>query len=112
MMTNSLFDDLASKSQIETYLTLTKHTLPYMAQDPHRRWPVKHDHCFQRIVLDAVCQGVWHQHINKPAYLHLTQDQTDDAVALCHQIISGQANIHILNTQSLRWRGKLNDGSQ
>ena len=23
------------------------------------QWPVKYDHCFQRIVLDNICNGCW-----------------------------------------------------
>lgn len=34
------------------WLTLTRQTLPRLAAS--RRWPVSADHCFMRILLDAV----------------------------------------------------------
>ena len=65
------------------------------------------DHCFQRIVLDHVCGGVWHEHLNRPAYKHLTGDQAQLAVKLCQKIVEGLADLKQLNQQSLAWRGKL-----
>ena len=41
------------------YAVLTKETMPELARTTHRHWPVRNDHCFQRIVLDAVCSGIW-----------------------------------------------------
>lgn len=58
------------------------------------------------IVLDAVCGGVWYDHLPRPAYRHLTQDQAAAAVALCEKIMSGKVDLEMLNQQSLAWRGK------
>jgi hypothetical protein len=38
------------------WLTLTRQTLPTLAKA--RRWPVSADHCFMRILLDAVHKDV------------------------------------------------------
>ncbi|MEN1727365.1 MAG: hypothetical protein AAGJ52_02905 [Pseudomonadota bacterium] len=92
---------------VAKYLELTREQLPQRAAAPEVRWPVRYDHCFQRIVLDHVCQGVWYEHIAKPAYRNLTARQAADAVSLCDRIISGEADLHWLNQQSLAWRGKL-----
>jgi len=96
---------------VARYMTLTKEIMPRLAQTSHQHWPVQNDHCFQRIVLDAVCGGIWYDHIARPAYKHLTRDQALRAVALCDAIISGEADLTELNRQSLAWRGKLRKGS-
>lgn len=89
------------------YTVMTKETMPKLARTTHRHWPVKNDHCFQRIVLDAVCGGVWYDHLARPAYKHLTHSQAMQAVNLCGDIIDGTADLGALNKQSLVWRGKL-----
>ena len=91
---------------IATYMHLTKEVLPSLAKSGRREWPVSEDHCFQRIVLDHVCGGVWYEHLGRPAYKHLTNDQAKRAVELCQNIASGQADLKQLNQQSLTWRGK------
>ena len=91
---------------IATYMHLTKEDLPSMARSDHTDWPVREDHCFQRIVLDTICSGVWNEHLDRPAYQHLTNDQAQRAVELCKDIIEGQADLKQLNQQSLTWRGK------
>ncbi len=45
---------------VSVYMYLSKEVLPTMARSCQRNWPVSADHCFQRIVLDHVCGGVWH----------------------------------------------------
>lgn len=96
---------------VSRYMTLTKEVMPQLARTSHQHWPVRNDHCFQRIVLDAACGGTWYDHIARPAYKHLTRDQALRAVALCDAIISGKADLTELNRQSLEWRGKLHRGS-
>lgn len=92
---------------VSRYMSLTKEAMPRLARTSHRHWPVRNDHCFQRIVLDAVCGGAWYDHIARPAYKHLTRDQAVQAAALCDRMISGEADLTQLNRQSLIWRGKL-----
>ena len=85
---------------------LSKEVLPKIARGRQRNWPVSADHCFQRIVLDHVCGGVWHEYLNRPAYKNLTKDQAQRAVKLCEDIADGHIDLHELNKQSLIWRGK------
>ena len=92
---------------IQRYLRLTKTIMPALAQTPTNIWPVQNDHCFQRIILDAVCGGVWYNHISRPAYRHLSLEQAQCAVQKCEDIIFGRADLADLNRQSLSWRGKL-----
>ena len=70
-------------SLISTYMHLTKEVLPSLAKNDRTNWPVSEDHCFQRIVLDNVCGGVCYEHMNRPAYRHLTSGQGERAVELC-----------------------------
>ena len=87
-------------------MKFTKEVMPSMAIDKQLNCPVKYDHCFQRIVLDNICNGCWYNHLKLPAYKHLIKNQALKAVKLCEEIISGNADLHALNRQSLIWRGK------
>ena len=93
-------------TQVANYMRLTKEVLPSLAKSGRPDWPVSEDHCFQRIVLDTICGGVWYEHLGRPAYKHLTNDQAQLAVKLCQDIEEGLADLHQLNWQSLIWRGK------
>ena len=94
-------DDLVS-----AYLHLTKEVLPALARKGRRNWPVSEDHCFQRIILDHICGGVWYEYLDRPAYKSLTKDQAQRAVKLCEDIANGHKDLQKLNQQSLIWRSK------
>ena len=87
-------------------MKLTKEVMPKMASDKAFHWPVKYDHCFQRIVLDTICNGSWYDHLERPAYKHLSRNQALKAVQLCEDIIASRADLNALNRQSLLWRNK------
>lgn len=88
------------------WLELTRIVLPGLAAE--RRWPVRNDHCFQRILLDSICGGVWYDHVQKrPAYKHLPVERLGAAVALAETLQAGTADVQALNKQSLVWRGKV-----
>ena len=91
---------------VSRYMVLTKEIMPNLARTSHRHWPVRNDHCFQRIVLDVVCGGVWYDHLLRPAYKNLTHVLAANAVDLCNDIILGDADLVVLNRKSLLWRGK------
>ena len=95
-----------TRNLVDDYLHLTKEVLPSLARFGGQDWPVHEDHCFQRIVLDTVCGGVWYAYLDRPAYKNLTHDQARRAVALCREIAEGRADLRQLNIQSLIWRGK------
>lgn len=103
-------EDAAREAAVARYLHLTKDVMPGMAKAGGTGWPVVNDHCFQRIVLDAVCGEVWYDHIPRPAYKHMTAAQASDAAALCEAVIAGTADLAALNRQSLGFRGKLRSG--
>lgn len=90
------------KSDLDAYLHLTRGVLPSLARD--RGWPVSADHCFQRIILDTICGGVWYDHISKPAVKHMRPDQAEAARQLAERILDGTADLRALNEQSKSWR--------
>ena len=100
----------SSKSQtydpISRYMKLTKEVMPKMASDKAFQWPVKYVYCFQRIVLDTICNGSWYDHLKLQAYKHLTRNQALKAVQLCEDIIARRTDLNVLNRQSLLWRNK------
>ncbi|RKE95985.1 hypothetical protein [Sulfitobacter guttiformis] len=91
---------------VSRYMMLTKEVMPKMAREGAANWPVRNDHCFQRIVLDNVCGGPWFDHIARPAYKNLSRDQAMRALRLCESIVEGRENLVKLNNKSLIWRGK------
>ena len=91
---------------VSRYIVLTKEIMPHLARTSHKHWPVSNDHCFQRIILDHVCGGVWYKYLDRPAYTNLTKDQVQRAVKLCEDIADGHKDLQKLNQQSLIWRGK------
>lgn len=90
------------------YLELTNQVLPRLATT--RDFPVRYNHCFQRIILDNLLGRCWYEVLErkqKPAYQQLTEAQLEQAIALAHQIIAQpDAYLHQLNRNSLNWRGK------
>ncbi len=94
------------RTLVEAYLHLTKEVLPSLAKSGEQDWPIRQDHCFQRIVLDTICGGVWYEYLDRPAYKHLTHEQAQRAADLCREIAQGSRDLQQLNNQSLIWRGK------
>lgn len=85
------------------WLDLTRTTMPALAAT--RGWPVRANHCFQRILLDAACGGRWYDHIaGRPAYAHADEAILHRAVALGEAAVAGEADLAALNGQSLEWR--------
>ncbi len=106
MQTDNDQADGPQSDPVVRYLDLTKVVMPEIAKSRTPAWPVSNDHCFQRIVLDTICGGVWYEHLARPAYRHLSNDQAYRTVQLCEDIIAGRVDIRALNRQSLIWRGK------
>jgi hypothetical protein len=87
------------------WLRLTRETLPALA--PARDWPVRADHCFQRILLDNACGARWYDRIvGRPAYRHAEDAVLRRALGLGRKVEAGTADMHALNRRSLEWRGK------
>lgn len=90
------------------YLDLINNQLPAIAVD--RKFPVRFNHCFARIVLDNLFGDVWYNHLDRktPAYKQLSEYQLKCAIDICTDIaVRPNQCINQLNSNSLRWRGKL-----
>lgn len=93
-----------TRSELEAaWLDLTRRELPALAGK--RAWPVRADHCFQRILLDNAVGGVWYDAIQgRPAYAHAEEAVLAAALALGRSAVAGSADLHALNRRSLDWR--------
>ena len=89
---------------VEEWLQLTREAMPALAKK--RRWPVRFDHCFQRILLDNAVGGRWYDHIARPAYRNASDAQLREAIALGKAAIRGDEDLAALNRKSLEWRGQ------
>ena len=87
------------------WFALTRETMPALAEE--RGWPVRFDHCFQRILLDNAVGGAWRDHIAAPAYRNASDEVLAKAIALGEAAIEGRENLPALNARSLYWRGKV-----
>jgi hypothetical protein len=91
------------------YLELTNQVLPKLAN--FRKFPVRYNHCFQRIILDNLFGRCWYEVLERdrePAYKQLSEYQLEQAIALANSIITQpDSYLKQLNQNSLRWRGKL-----
>ena len=98
--------DRLSRARLEAeWQAITRQTLPALAKT--RRWPVSADHCFMRILLDAVHDGRWDRVVQeRPAYKHINVERLASAVALAERVAEDEADLWALNAQSLAWRGK------
>ena len=90
---------------VEEWLQLTREAMPALAKK--RRWPVRFDHCFQRILLDNAVGGRWYDHIARPAYRNASDAQLKQAIELGKAAIKGDEDLAALNRNSLKWRGQL-----
>jgi hypothetical protein len=101
-------EDVDDRAALERrWLALTREELPALAAV--RGWPVRLDHCFQRILLDNACGGRWYDRVaGRPAYAHIAADALARAVALGEAAVAGAVDLAELNRRSLAWRGKNN----
>ena len=84
------------------WLKLTREVLPGMAT--MHRWPIRNDHCFMRVCLDAALRRPWHEAVRRPAIRHLELAQLQDAIAVAEGIVADPARLPALNRASLEWR--------
>ncbi len=92
------------------WLELTRADLPAVAAE--RGWPLRFDHCFQRVLLDAACGCCWYERVeSRPAYRYAPEPVLAKAVELGEALLAGTADLPALNRQSLAWRGRLRTGN-
>ena len=90
---------------VAQWFALTRERMPACAAE--RGWPVRLDHCFQRILLDNAVGAKWSEHIASPAYKNAPERVLEDAISLGEDCVAGRADLAVLNRLSLEWRGKL-----
>ena len=87
---------------------LTKRALPALAAQGH--FPIRFDHCFQRVALDAAFGGCWYEHLDRkkgPAIKQIGAEPLARAVAAARRMVEGGVEVVCkLDAQSLCWRGK------
>lgn len=88
---------------------LVEKRLPEAAAQ-HPRWPVRHDHCFARILLDNACGGPWRERVDAPAWANMPPGDLSIALALGEAVLADRADLAMLNRRSLAWRGKASTG--
>ena len=77
----------------------------------HPEWPIRLDHCFGRVVLDAVHGRPWREVLAPPAWRNMDRPSLEEAVALAQRIADGREDLHALNRRSLEMRGKSRSAS-
>ena len=82
--------------------------LPKLAST--HKWPIRWDHCFQRVALDAAFGGCWYDHLDRkkgPAIKQIATADLSRAVAAARRMEEqGEVAVVELDDASLRWRGK------
>src|SRR3712207_8896965 len=68
---------------------LTRRVLPGMAAA--EGWPIRLDHCFMRVCLDAAFGRPWHEAVRRPAVRHMTEAELARAVSVAERIAANPA---------------------
>ena len=95
----------------QRYLELVNQILP--AQAKSRKFPVRFNHCFARIILDNLFNCCWYDVLDRKkgaAYKQLSALQLQQAINIAEAIIdNSDSYIKQLNQNSLHWRNKINE---
>ena len=90
---------------VDRWLALTRTVLPALAAE--RCWPIRLDHCFMRVCLDAALRVRWDTVVRRPAIRHLSDAQLRRAVAQAEAVVAEPELLLRLNADSLRLRGRI-----
>jgi hypothetical protein len=88
------------------WLTLMRVELPRAAAS-RPDWPIRLDHCFGRVVLDAVYGRPWRDVLPAPAWRNMDEAALRRAIALGEAVLDGREDLQALNRASLAGRKKL-----
>ena len=83
---------------------LVEQTLPGLAAE--RRGPIRHDHCFARVLLDNAVGQPWRGVIAPPAWRNTPQPILRRAICLGERLIADKEDCAALNRASLEMHGK------
>ena len=95
-------------AMLERWAALTREVLPDMAVA--HLWPIRLDHCFMRVCLDAAVDAPWPTVVARPAVRHLSDEQLARAVAVAESIVADPGRIHALNERSIGMRRAARSG--
>ncbi len=103
-------DGLADREAlVARWTTLTRDVLPGMAAA--QRWPIRFDHCFMRVCLDAALGTPWTLTVARPAIRNMDDRQLAAAVEVAEGIAADPATLASLNQRSIAGRGKRRNGA-
>ena len=99
----------AKAALLTEYRRLVRVELPTAARAG--KWTLHLDHCFARVILDALFGGCWYDHLERrrgrSAESQLNLEQLTRAVTLARAMLTGgNAQVCRLLSQSLAWREK------
>lgn len=108
---------MTSKTLTSRWTTIYTQTLPTLARS-QPTWPVQLDHCFARIILDAVIGNStsirpdetptpWTAKLRSPAVKNMSPQQLKACVELGEAIAEGRVDLVELDQRSLTVRGKI-----
>jgi len=109
-ITSCLGDDgeVIDRDELERhFLKLTQEVLPRAATGAD--WPVRYDHCFQRVCYDNAYGDVWYQFVDdSPAYKNIEDQALLKATLFAvHMWKNGEEAVERLNQKSLYWRDEI-----
>ena len=111
---STLFADDTAALRVE-YLRLVRVALPAAAATADPPWPIRLDHCFMRVVLDALFGRPWRDVLDDrtPAYRQLSAAQLSAAIDLARSMLSDPTGgrVRALNDVSLRGRTAVSGGA-
>ena len=96
-------------ARLAEYRRLVRVELPRAAEAGG--WSLRLDHCFARVILDALFGGCWYEHLargrGRSAESRLDARQLARAVRIGRRMLTaGDAEVRRLDAQSLAWRGQ------
>ena len=117
---------MTHESLTSRWTTLYKHTLPDLARSSalsQPTWPVHLDHCFARIILDAIIGNStsfrpdetptpWTAKLKSPAVGKMSRQQLEWCIELGESIAQGKVDLVELDRLSLTARGKMLKGEK
>ena len=77
---------------------LVERILPAAAAS--RGWPIHHDHCFARVLLDNAVGAPWRTRIAAPAWRNAQLETLAAAIALGEDALAGERSMAAMDTRS------------
>ena len=101
--------EIDREALVARWTTLTRDVLPGMAVA--QGWPIRLDHCFMRVCLDAALGTPWTRTVTRPAIRNMDDRQLAAAVEVAEGIAAEPATLASLNQRSIAGRGKWRGGA-